>query len=150
MIRRCRVAFAAIIIVAPAIFLVQSAILPGVAEARCAGVHNPITSTLEPGGVTYVSETPDTGTCNNNNTYQAFFRSHFAGWRATVWIQNNNVWSGWGGNYNTSWYYYSYGDNNSHSLIHLCLDNGSQWYCGWGRSYAPFFTHAYNGVNHGF
>ena len=57
-----------VLLAAPAIALAQSAVLPGVAEARCAGVGNPLGSTLEPFGL-WVSEAPASGTCNNNGGY---------------------------------------------------------------------------------
>lgn len=149
-IRRACMAFAVLTLALPAIFLAQTVVFPGVAEARCAGAGNRVTSTLEPGSV-WVSEVPEVGTCNNNNTYQGVFRAHISGWRASVWIQNNGVWSGWVGGYDTGWYAYSYHDDNSHSLIHLCMNSGSgTWWCGWGGNAVNTLSHAFYGVNHGF
>ncbi len=122
------------------------------AQARCNGNRNPVTSHLVVSGTVYVTEVPAAGSCNANNTYQGYFRSSFNGWRASAWIQNNGSWTGWYGGFNTNWYYYSYQDNNSNSYIHLCLDNGSYYYCGWGSNWSGNFypNHTHYGLNHGF
>ena len=120
------------------------------AEARCAGSGNPATSNLVINGAAWATETPVSGTCNNNGTYQGTFRSNVAGWRASVYIQNNGNWVVWYGGYNTTVYSYEYSDGNSNSLIHLCIDNGSTWYCGWGNQVTAYYSHTYYGVNTGF
>jgi len=126
--------------------LLAQAIAPGAAHARCDGVGNEITSTLIINGVIAVSEVPVAGTCNENNFYQAEFRSHHAGWRASVWLDRNG-WVGRFGPYGTAWHSYQFNDGDTplpgSALMHLCLDNGSTWYCGWGSSYEIT-----NGVNH--
>jgi len=142
-------------ILAPTLFLLVSVALPGVAEARCVG-STPVTSTLIVSGSTVVSETPASGTCNGNNEYGATFRSHTAGWRATVWIQNGGIWREFPGHYDTATYSYSYVDDNSHSLMSLCLDHVTVYICGWGTNYVitslpqASVLNAYNGVNSGF
>jgi hypothetical protein len=148
-----RIAFAGVLTLLT--LTAQAVVLPSAAEARCNGAGSRITSTLIIGGVTYVSETPVSGTCNSNGTYQATFRATQSGFRASVWIQNNGQWVGYfGQSYTTAAYSYSYRDANSRSLISLCIDNGVNTWCGWGSNYAvssyPTFNVFYNGVNHGF
>ncbi|MDG6106424.1 hypothetical protein Daura_27310 [Dactylosporangium aurantiacum] len=126
-------------------------VVPGTAHAGCvAGTE--FTHSLTVNGTVYVTENPVNGTCNDNNYYQTYFTSQFAGWRASEHIQNDGEWESHYGGYDTNSYYLSYTDNNSHSLITLCLDNGSVWYCGWGSNYTytSGFDHTYSGVNTGF
>jgi hypothetical protein len=133
------------------VFAVQLA-SPGTALARCRGVNDPVPSTMNLNGSAVVSEYPNLGTCNNNNSYGFAYRSNVNNWRASVWIQNNGHWSGWYGGYNKTLNHGSYGDTNSHSYMHFCLDNGRDYYCGWGNnvqvSTRP--THTFYGVNQGF
>jgi hypothetical protein len=130
-LRRLRAAVAVGVLV-PATFMAVSVALPGVAQARCVG-STPVTSTLVVLGTTYVSETPVSGACNGNNLYHATARSFFAGWRASVWIQNGGLWTRHSGSFTTTAFSYSYTDDNSHSLMVLCLDDGvSTSFCGWG------------------
>ena len=133
-------------LVMPVLFVMLS----GTAEARCAGVNHEVTSTLEVNGTTFVLERPISGTCNNNNLYQGLFTSTRTGWRASVWIQNGGIWTGYLGGYDRQVYSYAYRDDNSHSYMSLCLDNGSTYYCGWGQNWVLGFSHAYYGVNYGF
>jgi hypothetical protein len=122
--------------------LVQQ-VAPGAAHARCDGVGDEITSTLIIGGVVAVSEQPITGTCNDNNLYQGRFRSHYSGWRASVWTAGQ-TWTGFAGPYGTAWESYAFNDGEGIDVMHLCLDNGTTWYCGWGTYYEIT-----NSVNHG-
>jgi hypothetical protein len=119
-----------------ATFLVQSAAGTGVAWARCAGVGHEVVSNLVLNGQLLINERPDSGTCNGNNTYSATFRNETGdpSWRATVWIENNNVWTPHSGGFDTAAHAYSYTDNNSSSLMSLCLDNGSVAFSGWGTN----------------
>lgn len=142
-------------LLALAALFVQVVLFAAPAEARCAGVNQPVTSTLAPNGITYVSETPVSGTCNDNGLYQATFKSYYAGWRAVVWIQNGGVWTAHWGGFDTATYSYNYTDPNSHSYISLCLDDGhGTTYCGWGTNYIYSSNGAYDltyfGVNQGF
>jgi hypothetical protein len=142
-------------LLAPLVFLAQAVTLPSAAQARCAGVGVAVTSTLMFGSTLEVSETPASGTCNNNGTYQGSFRSHNpTGARASVWIQNGGVWTGYLGNYDLNTYTYSFFDANSHSLMNICLDNGTTTWCGWGSNVAvggvPNYVHTYTGVVSGF
>jgi hypothetical protein len=127
------------------------AAFPGAAHAVCSGATE-YTNSLVVGGTTYVTENPVNGTCNSNDYYQTYFNSNFAGWRATVRIQNNGLWEDHYGGYDTNLYYLSYEDNNSNSLMTLCLDNGITWYCGFGTSYTitNSIAHTYAGRNTGF
>lgn len=102
--------------------------------ARCAGNGNRAVSNLIVNGTTFVTEIPD-ATCNGNNQYSAQFLTPQPGWRATVWIQNNDVWVQYSGGYDTLAHNYSYTDNNSSSLISLCADNRTTYFCGWGTSW---------------
>ncbi|GAA3238810.1 hypothetical protein ACFO1B_10065 [Dactylosporangium siamense] len=126
---------------------------PGAAHAVCsAGTE--LTNTLVVNGTVYVTENPVNGTCNGNDYYQTNYTSAFAGWRASVHVQNNGVWEGHYGGYDTNTYYLDYTDNNSNSLITLCLNNAAEtaWYCGFGSSYTytSDFSHQYAGRNSGF
>jgi hypothetical protein len=123
-----------------------------VTQARCNGYADRKNSTLDVNGSVYVQETPHQGTCDGNNTYTADLRSMFNGWRATVWIQNNGVWAFAATGYNTVPITYSYRDDNSHSEMHFCLDNGATFICGWGPSYVvgTGVSHRYTGISHGF
>ncbi|WP_246002271.1 hypothetical protein [Allorhizocola rhizosphaerae] len=135
--------------------LVVQATLPGVAQARCKGADNEITSHLIINEIIAVSEVPVTGTCNENHYYQANFRSHYTGWRASVWVENNG-WVGYYGPFGTAWDSYSFNDGASAipgtAAIHLCLDNGTTWYCGWGDDYnvGNAVNHNIYGTNYGF
>ena len=102
--------------------------------ARCAGNGNRAVTNLIVNGVTYVTEIPDS-TCNGNNQYSAQFLTPRSGWRASVFIQNDGVWVQYAGGYDTQLHPYGYNDNNSSSLISLCADNHSTWYCGWATSW---------------
>lgn len=147
-------ALVATISIAASMLIVQAA-LPGAAQARCNGVGKEITSTLIINGAVAVSEVPVSGTCNGNDYYQANFRSHYAGWRASVWLERDG-WVGHWGPYGTAWQYYHFNDKQTPvpgaAAMHLCLDNGSTWYCGWGSNYnvGGGVNHAFTGLNHGF
>src|SRR5882757_6159587 len=107
--KRAGRAAAVVGVLAPLVFLAQAVTLPSPAQARCAGVGTAVTSNLMFGSTVEVSETPAGGTCNNNGTYQGSFRSHNqTGARASVWIQNGGVWTGYFGNYDLNTYTYSY------------------------------------------
>lgn len=150
--RRLRAIMAAAGLIA-SIAVVQAA-LPGVAQARCQGASE-ITSTLVINGVVAVSEVPVAGTCNDNEYYQANFRSHYAGWRASVWLERDG-WVGHWGPYGTAWQYYHFNDKDTPlpgtAAMHLCLDDGTTWYCGWGSSYSvgSGVDHDITGVNYGY
>jgi hypothetical protein len=138
----------------PLAFAVQATVDPAAAQARCAGVNVLTNSTLNVGGSVYVNETPVAGTCDNNNFYASAVKSSFSGWRASAWIQNGGVWTGYLGQYNnTTAYSYQYPHSPSYSYIELCLDNGSTWYCGWGSAYAVTTggpDHTNYGINTGY
>lgn len=135
-----------------AVMLVQFVCFDSTAEARCNGAGGRTTSTLVVDSTVYVTEVPVEGTCNGNDYYQASFRSNHSGWRASVWIYNDGTWKGYYGGFGTNWHSYEYRDDNSHSYIHLCLDDGSRVFCGWGNSWSfgNNISHANYGVNHGF
>lgn len=108
-------------------------VLPGVAHANCSGSTEK-NGTLEMLGLIWASEAPVSGTCNGNNYYQTWYRAEYPGWRVSVHISNDGRWEHHYGGYDTNWYYLDFADNNSHSLINICIDDGAadHWYCGWG------------------
>lgn len=135
-------------------FAVTAVVTTSTASARCADVGKPYTTTLEYGGAVIVTEAPDSGTCKNNNVYNGTFRSNVAGWRASVWIQNNGAWTAYAGGYNTNPHGYNFSDNNSHVYMMLCADNGGAVRCGYGPNVAigtyPNFPATYLTTNQGF
>jgi hypothetical protein len=116
---------------AASMFATQLSFSPA-AQARCAGAANEVVSKLIVANVTYVTETPTAGTCNGSDYYSSDFRSLVAGWRASIRIQNNGLWTTHYGAYNTIPVHMSYEDDNSNSLIVLCADDGrGTWMCGY-------------------
>ncbi|MEV0130584.1 hypothetical protein AB0H83_19240 [Dactylosporangium sp. NPDC050688] len=89
---------------------------PPAPHAACVS-GNEATHSLIVEGTVYVVEDPVNGTCNGNDYYQSNFRSLFPGWRASVHIQNNGLWTGHYGGYDTNTYFLSYEDNNSNSRV---------------------------------
>jgi hypothetical protein len=135
-IKRLRSALVVVTALVSATFLVQSAAGTGVAWARCAGAGHEVVSNLVLNGELLINERPNSGTCNGNNLYGATFRNETGdpSWRATVWIQNNGVWTPHSGGFDTAAHSYSYSDNNSSSLMSLCLDDGVVALSGWGAN----------------
>jgi hypothetical protein len=144
----------------------QAAVGPTAAQARCAGVNRPVTSTL---GVTlaFVTETPAAGTCNNNNAYTGSVKrlNRADVGMAGVWIQNGGRWSLVQYTNSTTGATYSFADNNSNSFMTLCwyeaAAGAGRAHCGWGATYGPVGTSpgtrpdiynqaAYHGVVSGF
>jgi hypothetical protein len=123
---------------------------PGAAQARCNGGTELTNYFNTPVGS--VSENPVTGTCNGNNFYASDYGSTVNGWRASIHIQNNGLWSSWYGGYDTNSYHMEYRDNNSNSLIHMCLDDAVTFYCGQGNTYviSGGVTHTLAATNTGF
>lgn len=144
-------AIVAVVALAASMILTQAAFSTA-AQARCAGETVEVTSLLRIAGTTYVTEVPVSGTCQGNNTYQSEFRSNVPGWRASVLIQNNGIWARSSGGYNTAWAALSYADNNSNSLIVLCADDGTTYYCGYldTATISDTWTYNYSRLNHGF
>ena len=100
----------------------------------------------------YATETPVTGTCNGNSYYQTDLQSSYQTWRTSFHVQNNGVWVHYyASGYDTKVYPMNFTDNNSHSEVNLCVDNGVDWYCGWGTRYThdstwtPYYTHLMTG-----
>jgi hypothetical protein len=136
--RFCSMA-AAIAAFVPAMFLVQALTGPGVASAACFGSgtsNETVISLFSNTGQLLVNERPNAGTCNNNDLYGGTFRNETGSsqWEAVVWIQNGGIWTPHSGGFNTAVHSYSFSDNNSHSLIEVCADNGSEDFC------TPAFT----------
>lgn len=123
---------------------------PAAAQARCNGGTELTNLFNTPVGS--VTENPSNGTCNGNDFYASDFNSSVNGWRASIHIQNNGLWSGWYGGYNTASYHMEYRDTNSNSLIHMCLDDGVTFYCGQGNTFTASggVTHTFYATNTGF
>jgi hypothetical protein len=97
----------------------------------CLAHHVAIKQIVSIGGVVSSNSGAIAGTCNENDTYRSEFRSRRAGFRASVLIQNNGLWTTHAGGFNLAWTSMSYQDNNSNSLMVLCADDGTWWYCGY-------------------
>jgi hypothetical protein len=120
----------------PVAFVAVSAATPGIASAVCAGQGNEVRGVLVVNGVERAAERANSGTCNGNNGYNGRFAARLPGWRAWVLIQNGGIVTPHrGGGYNEVSYDYSFSDDNSHSAISLCADNGSRVVCGWDRNW---------------
>ena len=136
--------------------VVQVTIGSAPAQARCAGVNQLVYSTLNAGlnGSAAVTEETTAGTCNGDYYYSATFTAGSAGgWRASVWIQNGGVWTGYFGTYSGGWYPFHYSHPaGSYSYMTLCRDDGGTWQCGWGNSFRTGvgFDGTYYGVNQGY
>ena len=132
---------------------VSLALFPGTANAMCDGSVERAAE-FNPYGVPYVDEYAKAGTCNGNNYYDGYFRSLVTDWRASVWIQNNGVYEARYGSYSSlDWIEYDFRDNNSHSGLTFCIDNGyGFWICGWDSNAVaalePKFD--YSGLSTGF
>jgi len=114
---------------------------PGAAQANCNGNRSgePYTHTMDliATGILYARETPNSGTCNLSNWYNTSVYSFHTGWRASLWIQNNGSWIPYYGPYGVSVFQVDFQDTNSHTLIHLCVnDQHGTWYCGWDGQYS--------------
>jgi hypothetical protein len=122
------------------------ALSPGTAHANCSGATE-VNGQLYVFGIVYATEEPVAGTCNSNSYYQTYMQSSYLTWRTSFHVQNNGVWAHYYGGYDTARYYVDFTDNNSHSAVNLCIDNGTDWYCGWGSQYTHdtkwtgYYTH---------
>jgi hypothetical protein len=133
-----------------AAFTLTMVAFPGAAQARCNGASELTNLFITSDGT--VTENPVNGTCNGNDFYASDYSSDTNGWRASIHIQNNGLWSSWYGGYDTNTYHLEYRDNNSNSLIHMCLDNGFTFHCGQGTTYVTdtVVTHTISASNTGF
>jgi hypothetical protein len=128
---------------------------PGAAQAHCSGTGAANTHTMDLwfDGELYARETPNSGTCNLSNWYNTRVYSFKTGWRASLWIQNNGFWIPYYGSslYTPTVFQVDFQDTNSHTLIHLCVnDLYDNWRCGWDglvTSGAHDVTHDYYGTN---
>jgi hypothetical protein len=107
---------------------------PAAAQARCVGQNSETTSRLKVAGTTYATEDPLSGTCNGNTLFRTYIQSNLPGWRVSLHLKSGSTWYiYYGSGYDTNLNYVEFNDSNSHSLIHLCVDNGLGLYlCGWG------------------
>lgn len=123
----------------------QVVFTPSAAQARCAGVNKAFTSTLG-ASVAFVTETPDNGTCNNNNFYGGSVKrlNRADVGMVGVWIQNNGEWTQVEYTNSTTGVPFSFTDNNSRSLMTLCWYEAAAGagvaHCGWGATYGPVGT----------
>jgi hypothetical protein len=160
---RLQKAVLALALLAPLIFLTQSTIGAGTAEARCAGQFNATASNFKINNLLVASEFPYGGTCNNDGIYETSFHSNLANWRATLILSNGNpaedrvVY----GSYSTNWHNVNLVGSSSHTRITLCIDNLQsgdikQVFCGWETNYRISVTNTmvydttYYGSNTGY
>lgn len=138
---RFRRAVLALLTVAPLVFVGQATVGAGTAEARCAGIGNPVAGSLVINGYTYITETPASNTCDGNRNYITTLQVLISsGWRASIVYSDargNVCWCGWYTGYNST--PVTVGEGASvccYTRITLCLDDGlGNWYCGYGSNY---------------
>jgi hypothetical protein len=151
--RRLVARFLAIGLLAATLFTVDSLTFPDTAEARCAGTGNPVRSTFSYGGVVRVSETPVTGTCNGNQTYQGVIRDERAD-NNCVTVKFKEAGFDWmipdggtacGGTSTFEWHDFN---DNSRVYQQLCISNPNTGFvaCGWGTQVG----NQYYGTNYGY
>jgi hypothetical protein len=136
---RFRRAVVAMMAMVPLMFVAQATMGAGTAEARCAGVGNPIVGTLVINGNTFVTETPAANTCDDDRNYITTLQSKISnGWRASMILSdaNNNHYGGWSTGYNGTPVTVGAGVYMCCPIrITLCIDDGWSWYCGYGSNY---------------
>jgi hypothetical protein len=153
--RRSRLAarFLAISLLAATLFTVDSLASPDTAEARCAGVNNPVRSTFSYNGTVRASETAGADTCNGNNFYAGVLKDESSdGYCVSVWFHEVGMvdWSragrACGGTVTISW---QDGNGNSRVYEQFCIDRTSMpghYTCGWGTQVGI----QYYGTNYGY
>jgi hypothetical protein len=140
--RRLAARFLAIGLLAATLYAVDSLAAPSPAEARCKGVNTPVYSWFSPGEGVAASETPGTGTCNNNNIYSGVLKDEKADGYC-VWVLFMETGSPWRpagsrvcGNNNTGTFQYEDFNGNSRVYQKFCLQTLNAPYheiCGWGN-----------------
>jgi hypothetical protein len=141
---RIRTALTTLALLVPLVLATQVVAGAGAAHASCPATSTPITGTLLFWGDTLMaSETPASGTCNNDGNFQGSFQSHAPSWRASLvfWdsVHDNKVIVG-GLTTDTTTLYVNITMNREHDRMAICVDRpgdpfGSGHYCGWGSSY---------------
>jgi hypothetical protein len=142
-LRRLAARFLTISLLAATLLAVDSLTSSNPAEARCAGVNNPIKSTFSYNGTVRVSEKPVSGTCNGNGTYQGILEDlRGDGYCVSVWFTDGG--SGWtrppggktcGGH---SEFHWTDRNGNTQAYEELCMEHASDpsapLICGWGTA----------------
>lgn len=155
--RRLAARLLAISLLAATLFTVDSLASPSPAEARCAGVNHPVTSTMNYNGYKRVSETPGGGTCNNNDLYTGVLKDERADGLCVVvqfeipnqgWFLPQNGTSIVCGVGNTGRFEWNDTNDNHQSYQRFCVTTTDYIIvaCGWGNSIEP----GAKGLNHGF
>jgi hypothetical protein len=156
--RRLAARFLAIGLLAATLYAVDSLASPSPAEARCKGVNTPVYSWFSPGEGVAASETPGTGTCNNNNIYSGTLKDEKAdGYCVYVlFMEAGHPWVNAGsrvcGNGNTGTFQWEDVNHNSYVYEKFCLQQLNPPYnsiCGWGND-VEFPGHDVYAVNWGY
>jgi hypothetical protein len=141
--RRLAARLLAVSLLAATLYAVDALAAPSPAEARCKGVNTPVYSWFSPGEGVAASETPGTGTCNNNNIYSAVVKDEKADGYC-VWVLFRETGTPWRtvgsrvcGKGNTTTIQYEDFNGNSRADQKFCLQTLNPPYesiCGWGNS----------------
>ena len=109
------------------------------AEARCVSTGHAVVSEFILGTVV-VKEVPQAGTCNGNGLYRGHLELTGTDGSTdhcfSLWVQNNGSWARVAYGCGTEQPTYVYTDDNSRSLLVLCLDSEGVRRCGWGIKWA--------------
>jgi hypothetical protein len=157
--RRYRLAarLLAISLLAATLYAVDSLASPSPAEARCVGPNTPVRSTFSYDGYLRVSETPGTGTCNENGTYSGTLKDERADGNC-VSVQFKETGFDWafpnggttcGGTSTFQWSDHS--GNNNQAWQRFCISNPNIGFyrCGWGTAWGYPENSPY-GLNSGY
>jgi hypothetical protein len=135
--------FLAIGVLAATLFTVDSLASPSPAEARCKGVDTPVYSWFAYGGGVAASETPGTGTCNNNNIYSGTLKDTRADGLCVyvLFMEAGHPWVTAStrvcGNGNTGTFQWEDVNGNHQAYEKFCLQQLNSPYdtvaCGWGN-----------------
>jgi hypothetical protein len=150
--------FLAVGLLAATLFTVDSLASPSPAEARCKGVNTPVYSWFSPGEGVAASETPGTGTCNNNNIYSGTLKDEKSdGYCVYVlFMEAGHPWvtgrTRVCGNGNTGTFQWEDVNGNSRVYQKFCLQTLNPPYesiCGWGND-VEFPGHDVYALNWGY
>lgn len=132
---RTTIALAALLLATFAVSLTT----PGAAQARCKGEGVRVNSTLIISGSVYVTERPNSGTCNGNRGYRATYETNRSGWSAFVCVNASPGNQPWVCTSPTS-SSFGYGvDNVTAFWMVLCTTNFTTTRCGFGSNYRTSF-----------
>jgi hypothetical protein len=145
-------------LLAATLYAVDSLAFPDTAEARCAGTGNPVRSTFSYAGTVRVSETPVTGTCNNNQLYQGILKDEYRDGRCVSVLFKEADMVDWeiaetvcGVGETTPFEWRDRNDNSRVYQTFCAVDPGANpaAVCGWGTQ-ASTIVGRYYGTNYGF